>query len=110
MGGRSRGPCPSRSSTDEAWPKKQCERTVKNHEELARWLTCVRKKEKLLIGEVKWEKENLRLAAGDAEAPDELRGLAKDLGETGRETRPKTPLLPCFAPRAFAGDFLAVVE
>jgi hypothetical protein len=67
----------------EAWPKKQCERTVKDHKELADWLTCVRKKEKLLIGELKWEKENLRLAAGDAEAPDELRGLAKDLGETG---------------------------
>jgi hypothetical protein len=67
----------------EAWPKKRCERSSKDQKGLADWLTCVRKKEKLLIGELKWEKENLRLAAGNAQASDKLRALAKDFGSTG---------------------------
>ena len=67
----------------EAWPKKQCERTARNPKGLADWLTCVRRKEKLLMNELKWERETLRLEAGNRQASEKLRALAKDLGAPG---------------------------
>jgi hypothetical protein len=64
----------------EAWPKKQCDRLVIDQKSLAEWVGCIRKKEDLLLGELKWEKENLTLESGQGKSPQKLRALTKDLG------------------------------
>jgi hypothetical protein len=65
----------------EAWPNKQCTQVVKKSEALPKWLSCVRKKDLLLLNELRGvdDPEHLRLmpGTGTSLASRKLLSLAK---------------------------------
>ena len=65
----------------EAWPKKQCDQSVADGDALGKWTACMQKNERLLLDELKWEKENLTLEAGEGKSPKKLRALAKKVAK-----------------------------
>jgi hypothetical protein len=69
----------------EAWPKKQCSQVAKDAAAIRKWLDCARKKEELLIEELRWEKDDpnhVHLGLGLDAAGKKLRALAK--GSAGK--------------------------
>jgi hypothetical protein len=69
----------------EAWPKKQCSQVAKDAAAIRKWLDCARKKEDLLIEELRWEKDDpnhAHLRLGLDAAAKKLRALAK--GSVGK--------------------------
>jgi hypothetical protein len=64
----------------EAWPKKQCSQGAKDAAAIRKWLDCTRKKEDLLVEELRWEKDDpnhAHLGLGLDAASKKLRALAK---------------------------------
>ncbi len=69
----------------EAWPKKQCTRVAKDPVAVKGWLECARKKEGLLIEELRREQNDpshVHLGLGSEAASKKLRALAK--GTSGK--------------------------
>jgi hypothetical protein len=56
--------------------------SVSTRKALDHWLRCIHEKQKLLLGELEWERENLKLEPGQGKN-EKLREIARKLGGQG---------------------------